>query len=66
MSQNSRNQPRDVRDSSNNSERGKRNLPDGFEGMNYEQRRPAYVPQRVGNEKGQILNGSEDKRHDEF
>lgn len=51
MSQDLRSRPEDERDSSgrmDDKERG-RSWFEGFEGMNYEQRRPAYSPQRISN-----------------
>ena len=63
MSQDLRSRPDEGRDSSGrlgDKEQG-RNWFDGFEGMNYEQRRPAYSPQRISNSDH---NGSNaDKRH---
>lgn len=44
----------------------RRSKPDGFEGMNYEQRRPAYEPRKVSNENGKMSHGCEDKRNEEF
>lgn len=49
MSQDMRSRPDEGRDSSgraDDKEQG-RNWYEGFEGMNYEQRRPAYSPQRI-------------------
>ena len=40
---------------------------EGFEGMNYEQRRPLYSPQQTGNNTKENMEGSGDgKRRDEL
>jgi hypothetical protein len=67
MSQNMRNQPGDSqgnsgRGSSDNSER--KNY-EGFEGMNYEQKRQPYNPPHADNTSGNDSNGNS-KRHDEL
>jgi hypothetical protein len=67
MLQNLRNQPGD---SQGNSGRGadetqERKNYEGFEGMNYEQRRPPYNPHHTGNSNGNDGDGNS-KRHDEL
>jgi hypothetical protein len=37
---------------------------DGFEGMNYEQRRPAYRPQQVNNCHPDLSNNNNDRREE--
>lgn len=51
MSQDLRNRPDEGRDSSERAGDKEQNHSrfEGFEGMNYEQRRPAYSPQRINN-----------------
>lgn len=67
MSQNTRNQ---QGDSQSNSGRGsndtqERKNYEGFEGMNYEQRRQPYDPQQIGNCSSNGSTGS-NERHDEL
>jgi hypothetical protein len=67
MSQNTR---IESSDSQGNSGRGsddsiERKSYEGFEGMNYEQRRQPYNPQHTSNGNGNNSNGNE-KRHDEL
>jgi hypothetical protein len=67
MSQNTGNQPGD---SQGNSGRGlnesqERKSYEGFEGMNYEQRRQPFNPQYTGNNNG-TGNNSSDQRHEEL
>jgi hypothetical protein len=58
MSQHSRNQPSDRQGDSNNGsgDRSGRNPYEGFEGMNYEQRRQPYNPQQANQDRNS--NGS--------
>lgn len=67
MSQNTRNQPSD---SQGNSGRGSNETQDrknyeGFEGMNYEQRRQPYNPQHTGSSSGANGDGNSN-RHEEL
>jgi hypothetical protein len=67
MSQTLNNRPDE---SGNNSERGtgenrERVRYEGFEGMNYEQKRPSYPPQTTTG-KNEINRGSKGKRRDEL
>jgi hypothetical protein len=64
MSQNMRNQPSD---SQGNSGRGSDDMQDrknseGFEGMNYEQRRQPYNPQYTSNNGGNDSNNNSERR----
>lgn len=64
MSQNLRNKPSDNQ---GNSGRGSDDAPErknyeGFEGMNYEQRRQPYNPQHTGNGHGENSNGNSERR----
>ena len=64
MSQNTRNQPSD---SQGNSGRGSDEMKDrknyeGFEGMNYEQRRQPYNPQHTNNGGGNNSDGHSERR----
>jgi hypothetical protein len=64
MSQNMRNQPSD---SQGNSGRGSEEAQDrknyeGFEGMNYEQRRQPYDPQHISSSGGNDSNGNSERR----
>jgi len=49
MLQNKRNENERQNSSGHSGENRERNGGDGFEGMNYEQRRPSYNPQQVNN-----------------
>ena len=67
MSQNTRNQPSD---SQGNSGRGlnetqERKNYEGFEGMNYEQRRQPFNPQHTSNSSGANSDGNRE-RHEEL
>jgi hypothetical protein len=67
MSQNTRNQPSDSQGNSGrgSGERQNRKNYEGFEGMNYEQRRQPYNPQHIGRRDGN--NGERSgKRHEEL
>ena len=68
MSQNLRNQPSEHQGNSGRSaENWKGSRYYGFEGMNYEQRRPSYSPQQVSNnDKEDINSGGSEKRRDEL
>lgn len=68
MSHDLRNRPDEGRDSSACSDNGARGRSrfEGFEGMNYEQRRPAYSPQRISNSDRNGSNEDKRKRRDEL
>lgn len=66
MSQNTRNQ---QSDSQGNSGRGLGEMQDnsnyeGFEGMNYEQRRQPYNPQHANNSSGDDSDGNSQRRNE--
>jgi hypothetical protein len=67
MSQDLRSRPDEGRDSSSRAgdKVQVRSRFEGFEGMNYEQRRPAYSPQRISNSDRNGSNESKGKRRDE-
>jgi len=64
MSQNTRNQPGDSQGNSgreSNDRREQRNY-EGFEGMNYEQRRQPYNPGHISNNRRDDTYGNDDRR----
>jgi hypothetical protein len=67
MSQNTGNQPSDSQGNSGrgSNESQERKNYEGFEGMNYEQRRQPFNPQHTGNNNGTSSN-SGDQRHEEL
>ena len=67
MSQNTRNQPSDSQGNSGrgSNEMQERNNYEGFEGMNYEQRRQPYNPQHSGRNNGSSGDPNS-KRHEEL
>jgi hypothetical protein len=67
MSQNMRNQPGDSQGSSGRGSKDTQERKDyeGFEGMNYEQRRQPYNPQHITNNRSGNGDGNSE-RHDEF
>jgi hypothetical protein len=67
MSQNTGNQPSDSQGNSGrgSNESQERKNYEGFEGMNYEQRRQPFNPQHTGNNNGTNSN-SGDQRHEEL
>ena len=66
MSQNMRNKPGEQENSGRGNEGHERKRYEGFEGMNYEQRRPPYNPQRTsGNRNGNNQEDAADIRRED-
>jgi hypothetical protein len=67
MLQNMRNQPSDSQGNSGRESKDtqERKNYEGFEGMNYEQRRQPYNPQSIGNNR-RNNSGGDSERHDEL
>jgi len=67
MSQDLRSRPDEGRDSSGRGDKTQdRSRFEGFEGMNFEQRRPAYNPQQISNSDRHGSNNDKPKRRDEL